>query len=1122
MSDSPHQIESREKTIFLKALEQETPREREEFVAQKCRGDEALLERVNRLLKSGEDTGHPLDADSFSTAKEELEALSECLEQDSRFMADLGETIVRLGDYELIEEVGRGAAGVVFRAKQVSLNREVAVKVILGSTWVTSAGRSRFRLEAEAAASLNHRHIVPIHEIGQHDGHDFYSMAYISGGTLRDHLHEIREDRRSAVSLMAKVARTMQIAHEQGILHRDLKPGNILLDETGEPLISDFGLAFDLRQNIGLTLTGQILGTPQYMAPEQAGVQSGAITTHADIYSLGAILYELLSGRPVLEADSLTAALRCLTDETPTRLRLLDASIDRDLETIVAKCLEKNPVDRYDSARSLADDLEAWIDRRPISARAQTPAQRLIKWISRKPVEAGLVGSIFLLLLSFGIGGPLVAIEQASLRKLADEARDRAETTQRSAERAEAKAIEAAELANKRAYANRRLAYASNMRLISTAAHLGTTTPMATQTMLTTLRPDASDEDFRGWEWYYTFGQLHSSPIQFRQKGKVNSIDFSPFGEFFLVSNKKGTTIFDTLTRAIGRSFTDGEEHLFSSWSRNGETIVTLGQSGKVKVWNAKTAAVLSSLPIESPGRSISLGHGGAQVAVLEANNTISFWASEESPKSLRKPIQPPVKFEAIAWSPDNRYLAGIGNSKTVFIWDLDDPNTPLETYPGHRSHPTTLTWKSDSSWLATGDIDGAVRIWGVPGGLKIANAGVNYDKAEFYRDTVTALAWDPDGPSLINTIEGFEGLVLLDFSLNSHDVLHEFEGVVSAVVWSGDAHSIVAGNSDGKISIWRHGLPVVSEVVLNHGEPVSTVAWSGDGATLVCRSESDQFFSFLPATGQVLSSVTLDRATSETYAWSPNRRKVAAVPRMPTGDQLLIVDLEEKEERHSLNLGTTNSADLIWPRDDEVFLLEKNGGVLQITLDGEYSANRLRPPGKEEGASFSRVSASPDLRYILASSDDGGFSVIATDSGEVVFESKKQERRLVAHAWHPDSLHFATCSAGGAISIWSLREKEKVREFKSPSGIVGAIAWHPHGNRLASGGEDGDLFLWDWENGEPILQLHGHSDLIADLSWDQSGQRLASTSRDGAVRVWDATAGVLLSRDLTALAPPK
>ncbi|MEM7792528.1 MAG: WD40 repeat domain-containing serine/threonine protein kinase, partial [Verrucomicrobiota bacterium] len=574
MDDSPLFSPSTEKEIFLQALEIEDDEKRDAFLAKTCQGDEKLIERIRSLLGASESTGHFLDAEEFPAAKEELDVLAQDIEEESRFMEDLGTTIRRLGDYELIEELGRGAAGVVYRARQTSLNREVAIKVILGSSWTSAAGRRRFRAEAEAAASLNHRHIVPVYEINHAEGHDFYSMAYVRGGTLGDHLSLIHQDHRKAVTLMAKVARTVQVAHDHGILHRDLKPDNILLGEDGEPLISDFGLAFDLRRSDGLTLTGQILGTPQYMAPEQAWTHLGGITAQTDIYGLGAILFHLLSGRPVIEADNVMGAIQTLISEPALRLRSIDPGIHSDLETIVAKCLEKTPTDRYASARSLAEDLEAWLDRRSIAARAQTPTQRFFKWIQRKPVHAGLLASILLLLLSFGIGGPLFALRQASLREIAESAK--------------AEALEAAELANRQANANRRLAYASNMRLINMAARFGTTPKMATQTMLKGLRPRDGGDDFRDWEWYYVYGKLHSAPIHIKHKpkGPINSLDFSPFGESLLVSSPKGTEVFDSVNRVMGRKFIDGEEHLFSAWNPDGRSILTLGKSGKVKLWN--------------------------------------------------------------------------------------------------------------------------------------------------------------------------------------------------------------------------------------------------------------------------------------------------------------------------------------------------------------------------------------------------------------------------------------------------------------------------------------------------------------------------------------------------------
>ena len=306
-----------EKEIFFGALDFETEEDRESYLKKECGNDQSLFLRVRALLSAHKEDDELLDEDDLTFLTEERKSVAINLQEEVSFTEGLGKTILRLGDYEILEEIGRGAMGVVYRAKQLGLNREVALKVILGASFVSPENRERFRVEAEAAANLQDRHVVPLYEIGEHDGHDFYSMAYIKGGTLKDHFEEFRKDKRKSVKVLATLARTIQIAHDRGILHRDLKPDNILIDEDGEPLISDFGLAYNLDLHQSLTLTGQIIGTPQYMAPEQADGDSLKITTQADVYSLGAILYEFLAGVPPFDSDSIFKTLQMVKETIP-------------------------------------------------------------------------------------------------------------------------------------------------------------------------------------------------------------------------------------------------------------------------------------------------------------------------------------------------------------------------------------------------------------------------------------------------------------------------------------------------------------------------------------------------------------------------------------------------------------------------------------------------------------------------------------------------------------------------------------------------------------------------------------------------------------------------------------
>ncbi len=299
-----------------------------------------------------------------------------------------------LGDYELLEEIGRGGQGVVYRAHQKSLNRTVALKVIGLGPWTTQGHLKRFRREAEAAAHLEHPCIVPIYEVGERDAQCYFSMKFVEGGQLDEVVRHTPMSIRQSAELVAKVARTVDYAHEHGILHRDIKPGNILLDKNGEPHLTDFGLARLLDAQSSVTRTIDVLGTPSYMAPEQAAAETSKLSKATDVYGLGAVLYQLLTGQPPFAGGTTYETIRLLRETEPRHPRLLNPKIDRDLSTICLKCLEKDPKRRYSSALALAEDLEHWLKHEPIQAHRTGIFTRARKWVRRNRAITALIGSL--------------------------------------------------------------------------------------------------------------------------------------------------------------------------------------------------------------------------------------------------------------------------------------------------------------------------------------------------------------------------------------------------------------------------------------------------------------------------------------------------------------------------------------------------------------------------------------------------------------------------------------------------------------------------------------------------------------------------------------------------------
>jgi serine/threonine protein kinase/Tfp pilus assembly protein PilF len=360
--------------------------------------EEALLAGVDSSGAASAKADDPGRVDTL--ARDDVTSLPHG-KRAARASAMLGE----LGDYELLEEVGRGGQGVVFRARQKSLNRTVALKVISLGQWASEAHLKRFRREAEAAASLDHPSIVPIYEVGERDGSCYFSMKFVEGGQLDEVVRRKPMSIRQAAELIAKVARTVHYAHEHGIVHRDIKPGNILVDVKGEPHLTDFGLARLVETESAMTRTMEVLGTPSYMAPEQAGGNNPAgagLTTATDVYGLGAVLYQLLTGHPPFAGGTTYETIKLLLDTEPRQPRLWNRKIGRDLSAICLKCLEKDPKLRYPSALALAEDLEHWLKHEPIHAKRSGFFTHARKWVRRNPTSALLVASLIALAAAIG------------------------------------------------------------------------------------------------------------------------------------------------------------------------------------------------------------------------------------------------------------------------------------------------------------------------------------------------------------------------------------------------------------------------------------------------------------------------------------------------------------------------------------------------------------------------------------------------------------------------------------------------------------------------------------------------------------------------------------------------
>jgi serine/threonine protein kinase len=503
---------------------------------------------------------HPVFADELRQFFADRDALERFVQSSANVAAPRLPVPSRLryfGNYELLEEIASGGMGVVYRGRQTSLGRIVAVKMIKSGQLASDEDIRRFQSEARAAANLRHPNIVSVYEVGVHQGQHYFSMEYVAGHNLAEKIREKPLPARKAVRYVRDIAVAVNYAHQQGTLHRDLKPSNVLIDESDQVRITDFGLATRIEGDGELTRTGQILGTPSYIAPEQAQGKRGLISPVSDIYSLGVVLYELLTGRPPFRAETAVETLRQVIAIEPVPARRLNANVPRELETICAKCLEKEPARRfYRTANELAEDLDRYLCGEPVRARPYSPAARLARWTRRRPSAAAslalaLATAVLLVIVAVSnhynreLDGLNVQLQQSNLELR--EAFSFASKNQAEAVLQRARAIEKEELA-------RRHMYAANILLAQRTLDAQDT--KQTYHILNRLR-ESDTADLRGFEWDYLWQKMRGErDTLYQSPSDIKCLAHHPSAELLALGQPTGTSGFGTMRRKFSYSST--------------------------------------------------------------------------------------------------------------------------------------------------------------------------------------------------------------------------------------------------------------------------------------------------------------------------------------------------------------------------------------------------------------------------------------------------------------------------------------------------------------------------------------------------------------------------------------
>lgn len=716
------------------------------------------------------------------------------------------------GDYELLGEIAAGGMGVVHYARQVSLNRTVALKMIRSGQLASADEVRRFRTEAEAAANLDHANIVPIYEIGEHAGQHYFTMKLMEGGTLAEISAECGarnvEWLRRGAKLVATIAHAAHHAHQRGVLHRDIKPTNILLDDRGDVHLTDFGLAKVIQNRPDVTQSLAVLGTPGYMAPEQAAGKTKQLTTAADVYSLGAVLYELVTGRPPFKGDSALEVLNQVQAQEPPPPRRLNGEIDRDLETICLKCLEKNPAQRYGSAELLAQDLERWLADKPIRARPVNVFERGVKWTRRNPVIAGLSAAA-ICLFALGLAGVLwewraaKTSEHATRQRLV---RSYVNTGNHLAESGDpfgamlwfAEALQL-EDENSPQLRNHRLRLSALLResphLLSVFDHGAPITSAGFSRDGSKLVTTARDKTICTWNiagGEKLLGPLHDPALTTRAA-------FSENDESILTSAwaGDGARVWDAKTGALKKLFA----HRGLRWatlSDDAQWLITWGGPDTgLKLWNAKTGEPIP--PDAQHGYVIRMAifsPDGKFIATASTDHDVMLWD-----RATMRPLFPPFKqngeVRSLAFNADGARLFAGNWQEAVRVWDTATGQEAMPPLP-HKGLSTSsaLVLSPDGKWLATLSLEGTVKIWDAATG-KLVRPELRHTS------TPVQMAFGAESRSLI--VGCMDGAAYL-WDLNRDEptsVQLKQSRKIYSVAFSPDGRRPLTASSDGTARLW-------------------------------------------------------------------------------------------------------------------------------------------------------------------------------------------------------------------------------------------------------------------------------------------------------------------------------
>ncbi len=1024
---------------------------------------------------------HPEFADEireFFRDQEQLRGVASPLASAIIARRPVIDTIRYFGDYELLEEIARGGMGVVYKARQKSLNRIVAIKMILTGPLASETDIKRFQAEAESAANLRHPNIVAIHEVGRHEGQSYFSMDYVAGRNLSEIVRDHSLPAKTAARYVAEIAEAIEYAHRQGILHRDIKPSNILIDANDQVHITDFGLAMRVEGESGLTQTGQILGTPSYMPPEQAQAKRGLIGPGSDIYGMGALLYELLTGRPPFRGESTVETLRQVTETEPLSPRLLNPTIPKDLETICLKCLEKELHKRYATARFLAEDLNRFLKHEPILARPISRPARIWRWCKRKPAIAAMLGVTLLasvaLIVGLAISNVLIARMVEEKDKALDQKQHALEQTQAANKTAQSeaeRATQAVEAEAKARHRSDRYLYLAHMNLVQQAWEQGDVERMVD--LLERHRPQPGEPDFRAFEWHYWWRTIHPRPgwlvpSAFSNTAKAGPLAVSSQGDDVAIIRNNRILLYKSSGDSYQRStlpFYQWSDPRSLAFSPDGKTLASGDNRGGLRLWDRATCM-----------EKAYFNHHQAEI-------------------------------QSLVYSPDGSLLASADAQGLIQIWDVANRKS-LVTLPGHSGAVHALAFSPDGKQLASGGYDRIIRLWDVD------SRQMTRQLTE-HSGSIFALAYSPDGKQLASA--GSDRVVI---TRSPHDAVlgHRLVGHgadVTSLSYFANGQQLASGSLDRTIRLWDTQTGIERRVIKDHRGEV----WS------IGTSRSDDMLFSNANDGAALWDLAQDREPAAFRASSGPQANLRFLP-----DEHSLVSVGSNVQK--MDIANGNGERVYYK---SVLQLSPNGQFFVTQPDVPKLVDLLGDKLEFRGLSIERVDEivfSPDHRRLALYHHPGTLKIWDIENHKLTqtldVGAASPNARVVAMAFTPDSEILAIAESDGKVRTWHIETCQLQNEYAIPfnptrtdgeNRLPELLSFTPDGQNLIgvypgpigpADSSSGLITIWNTVNGtvqERIVSnvpRSSHRELPNQVAVSPNGELLAVAEDDGNVLLCD------------------